>query len=129
MLDGRIDTHGTVKELRVQGVLDEIAHEAAVEVKKEEVAVAAEVPADGAADVKAAEEVKKPRKLVKDEHREEGGVKWSVYKSYLKASSYVIWYFLAFTVLLQQLLTVGEKVSSFIFIQRAVCLCSASAVD
>ncbi|KAJ6491631.1 hypothetical protein C8R47DRAFT_1214434 [Mycena vitilis] len=113
MLDGRIDTQGTVKELRAQGVLDDIAQEAAVEVKKEELAVAEAVPAievnDADAGAKDAEEAKKPRKLVKDEHREEGGVKWVVYKSYLKASSYKIWCFLAFVVLLQQLLGVGEK--------------------
>ncbi|KAJ7693236.1 P-loop containing nucleoside triphosphate hydrolase protein [Mycena rosella] len=94
MLDGRIDTQGTVKELRAQGVLDDIAHDAAVEVKKEELAVASETPAD---------------ELVEDEHREEGGVKWKIYKSYLKASSYSIWGFLALLVLLIQLLSVGEK--------------------
>ncbi|KAJ7479990.1 hypothetical protein B0H11DRAFT_2173507 [Mycena galericulata] len=110
MLDGRIDTQGTVKELRAQGVLDDIAHDAAVEVQKEELAVAAEaeVPTEEA-DAKEAEETKKPRKLVKDEHREQGGVKWKIYKSYLKASSYSIWVFLVFVVLLQQLLSVGEK--------------------
>ncbi|KAJ6631472.1 multidrug resistance-associated ABC transporter [Mycena sp. CBHHK59/15] len=112
MLDGRIDTQGTVKELRAQGVLDDITHDAAVEVKKEELAVAAEASTtegDLPADEKDAEEKKKPRKLVKDEHREEGGVKWKIYKSYLKASSYKIWCFLAFVVVVSQLLSVGEK--------------------
>ncbi|KAJ7125217.1 multidrug resistance-associated ABC transporter [Mycena epipterygia] len=109
MLDGRIDTQGTVKDLRAQGVLDYITHDAAVEVKKEELAVAVAtetVPGD----VEGAEaESKKPRKLVKDERREEGGVKWKIYKSYLKASSYTIWCFLAVVVVLLQLLSVGEK--------------------
>ncbi|KAJ7179617.1 hypothetical protein C8R46DRAFT_1074274 [Mycena filopes] len=108
MLDGRIDTQGTVKELRAQGVLDDIAHDAAVEVKKEELAVATDATATDA-DADAKEETKKPRKLVKDEHREEGGVKWKIYKSYLKASSYTIWCFLVFVVFLQQFLSVGEK--------------------
>ncbi|KAJ7647783.1 hypothetical protein FB45DRAFT_987394 [Roridomyces roridus] len=110
MLDGRIDTQGTVKDLRAQGVLDEITHEAAVEVIKEEVAVAAK-PASGEEEIDKADgqEAKKPRKLIKDEHREVGGVKWKIYKSYLKASSYSIWCFLAFVVLLIQLLSVGEK--------------------
>lgn len=67
MLDGRIDTQGTVKELRAQGVLDEIAHEAAVEVKKEELAVAVDTVDPEALGEQA--EVKKPRKLVEDEHR------------------------------------------------------------
>ncbi|KAJ7047868.1 hypothetical protein C8F04DRAFT_1060324 [Mycena alexandri] len=108
MLDGRIDTQGSVKELRAQGVLEDIAHDAAVEVKKEELAVATEATTIEA-DLDAKEETKKPRKLVKDEHREEGGVKWKIYKSYLKASSYTVWCFLVFTVFLQQFLSVGEK--------------------
>ncbi|KAJ6497501.1 hypothetical protein C8R45DRAFT_898828 [Mycena sanguinolenta] len=108
MLDGRIDTQGTIKELRAQGVLDDIAEDAAVEVKKEELVVAKEAAGDPEAEGDPEEE-KKPRKLVKDEHREVGGIKWRIYKSYLKASSYSIWCFLALVVLLQQLLSVGEK--------------------
>ncbi|KAJ7057932.1 hypothetical protein C8F01DRAFT_1255822 [Mycena amicta] len=119
MLDGRVDTQGTVKELRAQGVLDDITHDAAIEVKKEEAAVVAE---EGPGDAEAAAaavtgddtdkdgaEKKKPRKLVKDEHREIGGVKWRIYKRYLHASSYWTWVFLAFMVLFSQLLGVGEK--------------------
>jgi hypothetical protein len=87
MLDGRIDTQGPIQDLRAQGILQNITLDAAVEVKKEELkeaVVAAEV-FDG--DPKSPlEEAKKPRKLIKDEHRETGGVKWSIYKSYLKAS-------------------------------------------
>ncbi|KAJ7270116.1 multidrug resistance-associated ABC transporter [Mycena haematopus] len=110
MLDGRIDTQGSVKELRAQGILDDIAEDAAVEVKKEELAVAKEVASDLEVEADPKDVVeKKPRKLVKDEHREVGGVKWKIYKSYLKASSYSIWCFLAFVVVLQQLLSVGDK--------------------
>ncbi|KAF7311403.1 hypothetical protein MKEN_01042200 [Mycena kentingensis (nom. inval.)] len=124
MLDGRVDTQGTVKDLRAQGILEDITHDAAIEVKKEEAAVAAEaavgeaektaeavVGADvGETNTKAAAAAKKkPRKLIKDEHREVGGVKWRIYKRYLHASSYYTWAFLAFTVLLLQLLGVGEK--------------------
>ena len=29
---------------------------------------------------------KKPRKLIKEEERETGGVKWKIYNAYLKAS-------------------------------------------
>lgn len=131
MLDGRVDTQGTVKELRAQGVLDDIAQDAAIEVKEEE----GILPASRASssedsplaldDAAKADAIKKPRKLVKDEHREEGGVKWSIYKSYLKASyvvkflfiysqligirSYWIWGFLALLVLLNQVLGITEK--------------------
>jgi energy-coupling factor transporter ATP-binding protein EcfA2 len=117
MLDGRIDTQGTVKELRVQGVLDDIAHDAAVEVKKEEAAIEKPIGDVEAVDAQEAEAAKKPRKLVKDEHREEGGVKWKIYKSYLKASSYSIWCFLATIVVVLQLLSVGEKVGPVLLSQ------------
>lgn len=87
MLDGRIDTQGTVKELRAQGILEEITHDAAVEVHKEALIVAAEEPSAEEVAVDGSKlDTKKPRKLIKDEHREVGGVKWSIYKSYLKAS-------------------------------------------
>jgi hypothetical protein len=89
MLDGRIDTQGTVKELQAQGVLKGIEQDAAVEILKKELAVAemASTSIEESPDsTDTAEVAKKPRKLVNDEHREIGAVKWSVYKSYLKAS-------------------------------------------
>ncbi|KAF4588529.1 hypothetical protein EYR40_010081 [Pleurotus pulmonarius] len=111
MLDGRIDTQGTVKELRAQGVLDDIAHDSAVEVHQEEEAVAKEVsPATDAPGNEAAGDSRKPRKLIQDEHRETGGVRWSVYHSYLKASSYWIWACLALLLLVHEALGVSEKI-------------------
>lgn len=97
MLDGRIDTQGTVEDLRDQGVLEHIAYDAAADLHKDEMALAEAKEAsaessssNGEGDAEdptgAPSEVKKPRKLVKDEHRETGGVKWAIYKSYLKAS-------------------------------------------
>lgn len=95
MLDGRIDTHGTIKDLRSQGALDNIAYDAGVQVKKSKVATKAytaeaeEVAVSGddtRTETQKDVVTKKPRKLVKDEHRDTGGVKWRVYKSYLKAS-------------------------------------------
>ena len=67
MLDGRIDSQGTVKELRSQGVLDEIKHNAAIEVKEEEAARDEKTPVMPIEET----ERKKPRKLVEDEHRGE----------------------------------------------------------
>jgi hypothetical protein len=93
MLDGRIEAQGTVKELQAQGVLKgiELEHDAVVEIHKdsEELVVAdSETASIGVEESPDTTEVsKKPRKLVKDEHREIGAVKWSIYKSYLKASS------------------------------------------
>ena len=92
MLDGRVDTRGTLTELRAQGVLDEIAHSEEVYVYEDEQEAAAETPnaeeiaADAIEEPQPASDKKKPRKLIKDEERQEGGVKWSIYKTYLKAS-------------------------------------------
>ena len=86
MLDGRIDTHGTVKDLRAQGVLEAIEHDSTVETYKEEIKEAEEAATNDVDAAETADEPKKPRKLIKDEHREVGGVKWSIYNSYLEAS-------------------------------------------
>ncbi|KAI0041568.1 hypothetical protein FA95DRAFT_1565261 [Auriscalpium vulgare] len=119
MLDGRIDTQGTVAELRERGVLEEITHEAEVEAAEEKQVAAEEVPSAEEAAAEAAgsdeetakpAEEKKPRKLIKDEQRETGGVKWSIYNSYLKASSYWTWSILTLLILLAQGLSVSEKV-------------------
>ena len=137
MLDGRIDTQGTVKDLRERGVLEGIKHDTALDVHKEQIAAAEATTVEQEMDINttkvAADDdmaaAKKPRKLVKDEHRETGGVKWSIYKSYLEASygifsqcqshllltffdscsSYWTWVFLAFLVVLIQILGVSEK--------------------
>ena len=87
MLDGRIETQGTVKELQAQGILKGIEHDAALETQKEELVAAKTTSVDVEESPDTTEVSKVPRKLVKDEHREIGAVKWSIYKSYLKASS------------------------------------------
>ena len=95
MLDGRIDTHGTVKELRAQGVLEEIVYDEQAQpvdgpkvVSAEDLAVAAgEIKGAVAADQGANDKpAKKPKKLVQEEARATGNVKWPIYKVYLKAS-------------------------------------------
>lgn len=98
MLDGRIDTQGTVASLREQGVLESIAHSEEVQAIQEEKKVEEESGENVQDSVDAVEAVdgeegddqgkkaKKPRKLVKDEQRLTGGVKWPIYKTYLKAS-------------------------------------------
>lgn len=92
MLDGRIDTQGTLAELRAQGVLDDIANSEEVKVHEDEREaavdnpIAEEIAAEVIEGARPTGETKKPRKLVKDEERQEGGVKWSIYNTYLKAS-------------------------------------------
>ena len=86
MLGGRIDTQGTVEDLRAQGVLDDIAHHETMEAhRQEQLAVADKDNKEVEVGEKPAGE-RKPRKLVEEERREKGGVKWKVYKTYLKAS-------------------------------------------
>lgn len=112
MLDGRIDMQGTVKELRESGALEAITLEEAIEERREdeqkadegEEAEASEVvQSEAAADGENADgdspakKTKKARKLVKDEERETGGVKWKIYKTYLKASS--VFLFLSYVIL------------------------------
>jgi len=88
MLDGRIDAQGTPKDLRARGVLEEITHDENVHAVQQEEAVQTkegedpEVEALKGGAVSAKDKRKSPRKLFKDEHREEG----SIYNTYLKAT-------------------------------------------
>lgn len=91
MLDGRIDVQGTPKDLRARGILEEITHDENVHAVQQEAVQTkegedpeAEALKDGA--LAAKDKKKSPRKLVKDEHREEGSVKWNIYNTYLKAT-------------------------------------------
>jgi hypothetical protein len=96
MRDGRIAAQGTTAELRAAGVLDEIAHPEAAEVVAQDAPHGSEgeLAAYGAADIAAADtkdaveavERKLPRKLVEEEKREQGSVRWDIYRTYLRAS-------------------------------------------
>lgn len=63
MLDGRIDTQGTIKDLRARGVLDSIKHDEMIQVKTEE-PVAASEPLVEEGTPKPAADPKAPRKLI-----------------------------------------------------------------
>ncbi|KAJ7590252.1 multidrug resistance-associated ABC transporter [Mycena floridula] len=101
MLDGRIDSQGTIKDLRAQGILEDIWHETEIHDSK---ILDQEVIA-----VKGSAATKKPRKLIEAERQETGSVKWSVYKQYLKAGSYWIWGLLLVLVIVLQVVLVLEK--------------------
>ena len=105
ILDGRIDVQGTTEELRKLGILDAITKDSSLEHKLQ----APEMPPDMPTDVQGADKTKRPRQLVKDEARETGSVKWHIYKTYMKASSYWTWVTLAFFIGMHQLLGVTEK--------------------
>lgn len=89
MLDGRIDVQGSLEDLRARGVLEEIAHGENVHAAQQQEVLQAKEGQDPGAeafDATGKDKKKNPRKLVKDEYREEGSVKWSVYNTYLKAT-------------------------------------------
>ena len=85
MLDGRIDTQGSVKDIQNKGLLDIITHESSTESPDLEQEVV-----ESSGESKTSDKVEKPakvaRKLVQEEERESGGVKWEIYKTYLRAS-------------------------------------------
>ncbi|KAF9471237.1 hypothetical protein BDN70DRAFT_939094 [Pholiota conissans] len=111
ILDGRIDTQGTVKDLRAKGALEGAEQDASIDAYKEKEGASEEPSIDETMPeaLKSASAIKKPWKLVKDEHREVGGVKWSIHKSYLKASSYWTWVFLTILIVIIQFLSISEK--------------------
>lgn len=89
MLDGRIDVQGAVKELRSRGVLESVIQDEKSDLNKTPEDAAEDASKDEEAAELGAEQdpkTKKPRKLIKDEERETGSVKWAIYKTYLKAS-------------------------------------------
>ncbi|KAF7365100.1 putative multidrug resistance-associated ABC transporter [Mycena venus] len=116
MKDGRIDSQGSLEDLRSRGILEEITEEAAQEVTDEDPPAPSEPPEQtieaelDAGELKTVKEAKKPRKLVEDEHRETGSVKWSVYKTYLAAAGYWVWGLFVFLALVVQLKAVAEKI-------------------
>ncbi|GJJ07979.1 hypothetical protein Clacol_002186 [Clathrus columnatus] len=83
MSEGRIERQGTVSELEKQGLLDFLANDPSVHSKSK----------DDTGDVvtsfpnHVSDPIKTARKLVEEEERSEGMVKWIVYKVYMKASS------------------------------------------
>jgi hypothetical protein len=105
MLDGRIDVQGTTEELRTQGILDTIKQDSSLDQQLKAHKTSPEEPSDA----ENTDKTKRPRQLVEDEARETGGVKWSTYKTYLKASSYWTWITLAISICIYQLLGVIEK--------------------
>lgn len=105
MLDGRIDAVGTVAELRSRGVLEEIKHEGELD-QKDEPGTKEPTAEETREEQKNAPS--KPRQLVEEEARAEGRVKWSVYNTYLKASSYWTWIGIVTLILIHQGFRVGQ---------------------
>ncbi|OCF78519.1 ATP-binding cassette transporter [Kwoniella mangroviensis CBS 8886] len=113
ILDGRIDAQGTPDELRTAGELEGLVALEEAEVTKSEAIVAKEEVEEEVETVDAAEKkVKKKgpgKKLVQDEERAVGNVKWETYKLYIVAATYVTWVWTLIVLLLNQGLTIAER--------------------
>ncbi|GJJ10347.1 hypothetical protein Clacol_004573 [Clathrus columnatus] len=108
LLDGRIDAQGTPDDLRKEGLLDILTKDSHAD-SQNKLHDAKDEAAVEEAGKPANDDSKRPRQLVKDEARETGGVKWQIYKTYLKASGYHTWVLLAFGIVLYEILGVAEK--------------------
>ncbi|KAG8994024.1 hypothetical protein FRB90_000542, partial [Tulasnella sp. 427] len=138
MLDGRIDTKGSIKDLEAQGALHMIIEDSELERKQDLDGTRtpsddAETVAEAVVEEKAAENdspspdharvdtdatavsaqvpvsKKKARKLVKDEERAKGTVKWKIYKTYLEAAGWFTWVWLTIFVTAYQGIGIVEK--------------------
>jgi ABC-type multidrug transport system ATPase subunit len=98
MLNGRIEAQGTPEGLRARGLLHDSLGDSSKKIENDGAGPSIEAPtvdtmlqevkAEAKEVAKVASAAKTPRQLVQDERRETGGVKWSIYNTYLK-SSYV----------------------------------------
>ncbi|KIJ51976.1 hypothetical protein M422DRAFT_202944 [Sphaerobolus stellatus SS14] len=107
MQDGKINTQGTIKELRDQGVLSTIVKANQVHPAFDSAESGEEAQVTTENEERATQ--KRPRQLVKEEARNIGRVQNRIYKTYMKASSYWTWIILLVGLVLTQMATLGEK--------------------
>ncbi|TYJ55637.1 hypothetical protein B9479_003669 [Cryptococcus floricola] len=121
ILDGRVDSQGSPKELRESGDLQGLVAISDAELHAEESkgkgkakAVDEQEIVEGE-DAEQKQEVKKEKrkgpgkKLVQDEERAIGNVKWETYKLYIVAATYTTWAWTIVVLLLGQIFTVLER--------------------
>lgn len=112
MLDGQVQASGPPQQLREAGVLDGLValEEATVKViepvKTNEDVVKEE---EALGESKPKTEARKAKKLVKDEERSSGSVKFGTYNIYIKACGYGIWVLTLFILAAIQMTTLGER--------------------
>lgn len=120
ILDGRIECSGTPKQLRQQGLLDSLMATELVEADAQQ-----SNDSDAHEPSGQDSQVTKPkdnhtrdildkktrpgRKLVKDEERASGNVKWATYKTYLVASTWTIWGITVILLICAQMAVLGER--------------------
>ena len=90
MYDGQIQHQGSIVDLRNRNILESIVsleHEGEAGREEDIFRRESEVSeVGGTVNLLTGRNSKSPRKLIEDEKREVGSVKWSIYKTYLKAS-------------------------------------------
>lgn len=121
MVDGRIDAQGSIKALEARGILGIITRKSELEQKSDDAETRTlpddvqpvvervveekgmktfstqhnSINASGTeVTLRARSSKKKARKLVEDEERPKGNVKWTIYKTYLEAAGWFTWIFL-----------------------------------
>ncbi|EIW69963.1 hypothetical protein TREMEDRAFT_38635 [Tremella mesenterica DSM 1558] len=115
MLDGRIDVQGTPADLKAAGDLNGlIALEQAEATKEEPVTtdetVEKEIEVVEGDEPRKAVKTKGPgKKLVQDEERAIGNVKWETYKLYITAATYHTWFWIAVLLFISQFTEIGER--------------------
>lgn len=117
ILDGRVDIQGTCQELRERGDLDGMVALEEAELRKDVgkgkgKSQEEEVVEGEDADVQETKKEKRKgpgKKLIQDEERAIGNVKWETYKLYIVAATYTTWAWTVFVLILSQLCTVAER--------------------
>ncbi|KAL7418151.1 hypothetical protein BDY24DRAFT_374236 [Mrakia frigida] len=91
VVDGRLDVAGSVQDLRARGELAAVV-EVEEKLHAEEETVLEETPekVEGYDQPIVVVEKKKAKKMVKDEEREVGSVRWETYKLYFAASGFIL---------------------------------------
>lgn len=80
MRDGRIEIQGLIADLRGQGILQRMELQLRND-RKDETNTRPHNPSESLP-----KDSKAPRKLVEEEERARGSVKWPIYEKYIKAS-------------------------------------------
>jgi hypothetical protein len=120
MLDGRVESSGTPRDLRQRGLLEGLLVSEATIIEKDEstdqkdsvaaeVRVLAEADHDKDTSAEGNKKARPGRKLVKDEERASGSVKFATYKTYIVASTWTVWTLTVLLLGLVQLTTLGER--------------------
>nr|ODN96123.1 ATP-binding cassette transporter [Cryptococcus depauperatus CBS 7855] len=111
ILDGRVDAQGTPNQLRSQGALNGLVAMEEAELHKQE-DKEEEVMAGEDVDIQEVKKEKKKgpgKKLIQDEERAVGNVKWETYKLYIVAATYTTWAWTIVIIVLGQAFTIIER--------------------